>query len=128
MALDRPPAVSKLGKYELLREQAGSGIGSTWIGRSADDPEGSPQLYTVLRLHRHVLKKAEAAEAFLAEAREAQAFRHPNALALIDSGSNDGDVFVVSEHVEGETLAALIAAAGAEGLPAPIVLRIFLDV
>src|SRR6188768_1998599 len=104
MALDRPPAVSKLGKYELLREQAGSGIGSSWIARSTDDPEGSPQLYTVLRLHRHVLKKTEAAEAFLSEAREAQPFRHPNALALVDSGSHDGDVFAASEHVEGESL------------------------
>src|SRR5262245_26332395 len=120
MALDRPPAVSKLGKYELLREQAGSGVGSTWIARSTEDAEGSTQLYTVLRLHRHLMKKADAAEAFLSEVRQAQHFKHPNAVSLVDLGSNDGEVFVATEHVEGELLSSLITGAGSEGLPPPV--------
>src|SRR5262249_9467858 len=115
MALDRPPAVTtKLGKYELLNEQAGSGIGSTWIARVADDPADAAQRYTVLRLSRSLLKKVEAEEAFLAEARQAQDFRHPNALALLDLGMIDGEVFVVSEHFAGHALSSLVAAAGAE--------------
>jgi serine/threonine protein kinase len=129
MAFDRPPAVTtRLGKYELLREQAGSGTGSTWIARAADDPGEPAQLYTFLRLQRHVLKKVEAGEAFLVEARQAQHFRHPNALALLDLGTNDGEVFVASEYIAGESLASLIAAAGAPGLPPSVVIRIGLDI
>lgn len=128
MALSKPTATSssKLGKYELLRELTGSGVASTWLARVADDPSG--QLYSILRLHRHITKNVEVAEAFLQAGLAAQKLRHAAIVPLLETGVSDGEVFAVSEYVEGDTLANLVRAAGAEGLESSIVLRIAFDV
>src|SRR5262245_4085102 len=118
-----PAAVSKLGKYELLQEFAGSGVASTWIARAPDEPG----LFSILRLHQHIAKKIEVAEEFLREARQIRGLRHRNVIPLIETGVGDGEVFVVSEYVEGESLATLLAQARGDGLPLAVTLRIGLD-
>ncbi|WP_437327645.1 protein kinase domain-containing protein [Sorangium sp. So ce381] len=132
MALDRPPgagSASRLGNYELLRELSGGGIGSTWLARaSSDDGEAkSAPPVTILRIYRHLTKKAETADSILREAGMAQQVRFPNVLSVLDARTADGEVFIVSEYVEGEPLGALVSAAGAEGLPPPVSLRIAID-
>jgi eukaryotic-like serine/threonine-protein kinase len=128
MALSKPTAgsSSKLGKYELLRELTGSGVASTWLARVAEDASG--QLYSILRLHRHITKNVEVAEAFLHAGLAAQRLRHAAVVPLLETGVSDGEVFAVSEYVEGDTLANLVRAAGTEGLSQPIVLRIAFDI
>jgi serine/threonine protein kinase len=126
MPLDNQSATgsaTKLGKYELLQEIAGSGVASTWTARA----EGSPRSYAILRLHKHVTKKVEVADAFVKDAKNAKLLAHPNVVTMVEAGSADDEVFVVSENVEGESLSSLIAHAKAEGLPGPVVLRIALD-
>ncbi|HVY44563.1 MAG TPA: protein kinase, partial [Minicystis sp.] len=126
MALERPTAsaATRLGKYELIKEQAGSGVASTWIARVNDD---TSRLLSVLRVHRHVIKKTEHVEAFLEDAKRAQPLKHENVVPFVDLGVNDGEVFVVLEHVEGELLSQLVSLSGAAGLPQPIALRIARD-
>ena len=127
MALDTPlGAAAKLGRYELLKELAKSGLGTTWIARSTDDVDDAP-LRSLLRVQKGLVKKAEIAEGLLTEARRAGALHHPNALQLIEAGNVDGEIFLVTEQAEGELLSGLITAAGPAGLPLPIVLRIALD-
>ena len=48
---------------------------------------------------------------FEREARAASALNHPNVATIYDVGESDGIHFIVMEHVEGETIAARIAAA-----------------
>ncbi|WP_437532289.1 protein kinase [Sorangium sp. So ce726] len=133
MALDRPPgagSASRLGNYELLRELSGGGIGSTWLARASSD-EGeakSAPPVTILRIYRHLTKKAETTDSILREAGMAQQVRFPNVLSVLDARIADGEVFIVSEYVEGEPLGALVPLAGAEGLPPPVSLRIAIDV
>ncbi|WP_437549709.1 protein kinase [Sorangium sp. So ce367] len=133
MALDRPPgagSASRLGNYELLRELSGGGIGSTWLARASSD-EGeakSAPPVTILRIYRHLTKRAETADSILREAGMAQQVRFPNVLSVLDARIADGEVFIVSEYVEGEPLGALVPLAGAEGLPPPVSLRIAIDV
>ncbi|CAN91005.1 Protein kinase [Sorangium cellulosum So ce56] len=133
MALDRPPgagSASRLGNYELLRELSGGGIGSTWLARASSD-EGEAKRappVTILRIYRHLTKKTETADSILREAGMAQQVRFPNVLSVLDARIADGEVFIVSEYVEGEPLGALVPLAGAEGLPPPVSLRIAIDV
>ncbi|MEP7121811.1 MAG: protein kinase [Byssovorax sp.] len=127
MALDTPlGAAAKLGRYELLKEQAKSGLGTTWLARSSDEPSDAP-LRSLLRVQKSLVKKAELAEALLRDAHRAEALQHPNALRVVDAGNLDGEIFLVTEHAEGEPLAGLVTASGPAGLPLPIVIRILLD-
>ncbi|MFT3767746.1 MAG: serine/threonine-protein kinase [Minicystis sp.] len=117
----------KLGTYELLREQGGIGAGTVWFARAEGEGEGARPL-SVVRVHKHLLKKPEVAEAFLAEVTPAIGFTHANVTAVIDAKSDGGELFVVTENPEGELLSALSNSAGPNGLPQPVVLRIALDV
>jgi eukaryotic-like serine/threonine-protein kinase len=129
MTLEKPAGTaSKLGTYELLKEQPGIGVGATWVARSAGDTSEAPQLFSVLRVHKHLTKKADAIEAFTVEATPAAGFKHPNVAGLLEIGNEAGELYVVSEHHDGETLTGLAAAAGAQGLPQSVVLRVALDV
>ncbi|HTN85305.1 MAG TPA: hypothetical protein VL242_16520, partial [Sorangium sp.] len=132
MALDRPPgagSASRLGNYELLKELSGGGIGSTWLARASSEGEvNGATPVTILRIYRHLTKKAETTDSILREAGMAQQVRFPSVLSVLDARVADGEVFIVSEYVEGEPLGALVSAAGAEGLPLPIALRIVADV
>src|SRR4051794_28900332 len=104
MALDTPVgATAKLGRYELLKEQAKSGLGATWLARSTDDAADAP-LRSLLRVQKGLLKKAELAGGLLADARRAEALRHPNTLRLIEAGTIGGEIFLVTEYAEGELL------------------------
>jgi eukaryotic-like serine/threonine-protein kinase len=117
----------RLGRYTLVKETAGSGVGSTWIARSDADAGGPTRLFSLLRFHKHVTKKVDVAEAILQEARHAQKLRHDKVVAVVETGVADGEVFVVSDWVEGESWAGLVAAAGNEGLPVEVSVRLALD-
>jgi serine/threonine protein kinase len=126
MSLDQQPTIGtafKLDKYELSREIASSGIATTWAAKTTGDERN----YVVLRLNRNVTKKADAAEAFLRDAESGKLAPHPNLIPVIQSGSADGEVFVVCEHFAGESLSSLITQAKTDGIPAPIALRIGRD-
>ena len=55
----------------------------------------------------------EFVERFAREAHAAARLNHPNIVAVYDSGSDDGTHFIVTELVEGETLADLLQREGA---------------
>ncbi len=127
MALDTPlGAAAKLGRYVLLKEQAKSGLGATWLARSTDDAADAP-LRTLLRVQKSLVKKTELAQGLLDDAHRAEALHHPNVLRVLEVGTEQGEIFLVTQYVEGELLSALITAAGPAGLPLPIVLRVLLD-
>ena len=127
MALDTPQgAAARLGRYELVKEQAKSGLGTTWLARSSDDAGDAP-LRSLLRVQKSLVKKAELAEALLKDAHRAEALHHPNALRMIDAGNQDGEIFLVTEHAEGEPLSGLVTASGPAGMPLSIVIRVALD-
>jgi serine/threonine-protein kinase len=51
-------------------------------------------------------------ERFVREARLAARLSHPNIVGVFDAGEDDGRPYIVMEHVEGETLAELLAGRG----------------
>jgi serine/threonine protein kinase len=124
MAVPQAPASQALGKYDLIKETTASSIATTWLAR---DPADGGRTVSILRLHRHVAKRPEVVDGFLAAVKKASAIVHPHVARILDSGNDNGEVFVVQEMVEGDTLAGLLRAAGAEGIPTPLVLRIAKD-
>src|SRR5262245_24979838 len=55
----------------------------------------------------------ESLQRFLHEARAAARLGHPNIVAVLDRGDEDGRQFIVFEHVDGETLKDRVAREGA---------------
>ena len=94
-----------IGPYRVVRELGHGGMGTVVL---AEDT----------RLGRHVaLKTVSGAQAgtsggraqLLDEARAAAAISHPSIAAVHDVVDHDGDIAIVFEFVEGETLAARLA-------------------
>jgi hypothetical protein len=108
---ERPRAVLA-GRY-ALEEPIGRGdAGMVW--RALDTVLDRT---VVAKLFRPDLSESPGfAEAFTEAARTAASVHHPGLVPLLDVGIEDGVVYLVREHVEGESLAERIAS---EGWPEP---------
>ena len=104
---ERPPALKpgdKLGNFEIMALIGRGGMGEVYRAR---DP----------RLKRDVAIKTmpsgfagdrDRIARFEREARAASALNHPNIVSVYDIGTEGGVSFIVSELVDGETLARII--------------------
>jgi serine/threonine protein kinase/WD40 repeat protein len=66
---------------------------------------------------------AESEQRLLAEARAAARLRHPNVVAVYEAGTHEGQVYLVSELVTGESLADRIAKDSVSARDAAILIR-----
>src|SRR5215831_2343524 len=107
----------KLGNYEILDKLGEGGMGEVWRARDA-------------RLNRSVAVKILPADVaadpgrrqrFEQEAHALGALNHPNVVAVYDVGQSDGQAYIVSELVDGESLRKVIDRG-------PLPLRKLLDV
>jgi serine/threonine-protein kinase len=98
----------RLGPYEILVPVGSGGMGQVWRARDT-------------RLGRDVAVKVLPAEfatdpdrlrRFEQEARAAAALNHPNILVLHDVGRHEGQPYLVTELLEGETLREQIGRGG----------------
>jgi serine/threonine-protein kinase len=84
---------------------------------------GFSKTVAIKRLHPNLAKDPEFVSMFLDEARLAARIRHPNVVSTLDVVALHGELFLVMEYVQGESLRQLIRAAAHAGnpLPAPMV-------
>ncbi len=104
----------RIGRYALWGEIASGGMASIHYGRVIAS-DGCPKAVAVKRLHGRHAEDDEFVSMFLDEARVAARVRHPNVIATLDVVSSSGELLIVMEYVEGETLARLIGAAVGSG-------------
>ena len=93
------------GKYRLIRPIGEGGMGVVWMGRNV-----VLNLDVAIKLiHASWANDGILAKRFLQEARTAAQLAHPAICRVFDYGrTHHGDPFIVSELLEGETLAELI--------------------
>jgi serine/threonine-protein kinase len=70
-------------------------------------PAGFARTVAIKRLHPHHAREPEFVSMFLDEARLAARVRHPNVVPTLDVVDTDGEIFLVMEYVQGESLARL---------------------
>jgi serine/threonine-protein kinase len=86
-------------------------------------PVGFSRTVAIKRLHAQFAKDPEFAAMFLDEARLAARIRHPNVVPTLDVVALDGELFLVMDYVQGESLGRLIRASAAkkEYIPVDII-------
>jgi serine/threonine protein kinase/tetratricopeptide (TPR) repeat protein len=100
-----------VGRYRILSALGAGGMGEVY--RARDTRLGRDVAVKVL--HASFAGDAVRVRRFEVEARAASALSHPNILAVYDVGTNEGASYLVTELLEGETLAAHL-----KGRPLPV--------
>jgi serine/threonine-protein kinase len=120
---------TRLGRYEILGILGTGGMATVYLGR-AHAVGGFQRLVAIKYLHPHLLRDEEFIQMFLDEGRLAARIHHPNVVATVDLEQNDLGIYIVSEYIEGDQLLGLYKKARArdERIPAPVTVRIMLDV
>jgi len=98
---------SRLGRYEVLELVGRGGMASVYRGHHTD----LDRPVAIKVLPEFLAEDEIARERFRQEARAIARLRHPNILSVFDYGEEQGITYIVSEFVEGGTLADRITAA-----------------
>jgi eukaryotic-like serine/threonine-protein kinase len=112
-----PPLV--VGRYALYGEIASGGMATVYYGRLIG-PVGFSRTVAIKRLHAHFAKDPEFAVMFLDEARLAARIRHPNVVPTLDVVALEGELLLVMDYVQGDSLAQCLRAASAARQPIPL--------
>jgi eukaryotic-like serine/threonine-protein kinase len=112
--MDSASAPRVIGSYRIFDEIAAGGMATVHLARHFGSG-GFARLAAVKRLHPNFAKDPEFAAMLLDEARIAARIRHPNVVPTLDVVAEGGELVLVMEYVEGESLARLAQAAKARG-------------
>ena len=112
-----PPRV--VGRYMLFDEIASGGMATVRYGRLIGEV-GFSRTVAIKCLHPHFAKDEEFVRMFLDEAHLAARVRHPNVVPILDVVARDGELFLVMEFIQGESLAKLVRIARAQKSMIPL--------
>lgn len=108
-----------VGRYAVFDAIAAGGMATVHFGQLLG-PVGFSRVVAVKRLHEAFARDPEFVSAFLDEARLAARIRHPNVVPTLDVVAAKGELFLVMEYVQGETLARLCRTLVALGKKMPL--------
>src|SRR5688572_29146926 len=124
MMLPAHPRV--IGRYLMFEAIASGGMATVHFGRLLG-PEGFSRPVAIKQLHPQFASDPQFVGMFLDEARLAVRVRHANVVSPLDIIAENGELLVVMEFVQGESLARLIAGAQvAPELAASIMIQVLL--
>jgi eukaryotic-like serine/threonine-protein kinase len=116
-----------VGRYMVYDVIASGGMATVHLGRLLG-PEGFSRTVAVKQLHPQFARDPEFVAMLLDEARLAARVRHPNVVSPLDVVVLDGELFVVMDYVQGESLSTLMKAIEAAPVPADIAVAIMIQV
>ena len=96
-----------VGRYALYGELARGGMATVHFGRLLG-PVGFSRTVAIKRLHPQFAVDPEFVSMFLDEARLAARIRHPNVVSTLDVVALEGELMLVMEYVQGESLSRLV--------------------
>ncbi|MCW5832327.1 MAG: serine/threonine protein kinase [Labilithrix sp.] len=110
----------ELGRYVLYDQIAAGGMATVHFGRM-HGAIGFSRLVAVKRLHPNYANDAHFVQMFLDEARLAARISHPNVVSTLDVVADESEVFLVMEHVLGDSLEAMMPREGSRPIPLPVI-------
>lgn len=114
--------------YEVLGELATGGMATVYLGRLRR-AMGFSRLVAIKCMHPQYAKDPSFASMFVDEARLTARLRHPNVVPTLDIVNEGGQLLIVMEYVEGESLAGLLRLVQDAGdrIPVPVACAIIHD-
>ncbi len=97
---------TRLGPYEIVSPLGAGGMGEVYRARDTR----LDRTVAIKVLPEHLAGNPELRQRFEREARAVSSLNHPHICILHDIGSHNGIDYMVMEYLEGETLAARLAA------------------
>ncbi|MDH4135331.1 MAG: protein kinase [Anaerolineae bacterium] len=97
------------GRYRIYDEVGEGAAGSVYLARDQEEA----RIVAVKVVHSHLTKDGQFMERFQREANilaELKEFESPHIVRLYEFGEEDGMIYIVTEFVEGRTLAEILAA------------------
>lgn len=116
----------QVGRYLLCDQIGAGGMATIHLARLLG-PQGFSRTVAVKQLYPQFAQNPEFVAMFLDEARLAVRIRHGNVVSPIDVVASDGELLIVMDYVNGESLAALLREA-AGPLPPPLASAILVQV
>ncbi len=107
-----------IGRYALYDPLALGGMATVHIARLLG-PVGFARTVAIKRLHPQYARDPEFVSMFLDEARMCARIRHPNVVPTLDVVATQGELFLVMEYIQGESLAHLVKASRQAGQKIP---------
>jgi eukaryotic-like serine/threonine-protein kinase len=105
----RPVAIRRLDRYELLEQVGMGGMAAVYRGRDT----ALDRQVAVKVLHPHLAARPESRARFSREARAVARLSHPNIVEIFDySGDGAEESYLVTEFVAGRTLRAFVDEVG----------------
>jgi serine/threonine-protein kinase len=101
------PAIERIGRYEIAGRIALGGMAEIVLARLLG-PSGFERPVVIKRILPHLAEDPAIVDMFLDEARIVARIRHPNVVQVSELGRHDGELFLVMEYLEGETVASLV--------------------
>jgi eukaryotic-like serine/threonine-protein kinase len=102
----------------MFAEIAAGGMAAIHVGRLRG-PAGFSRTVAIKRLHAQFAKDPEFVKMFLDEAHLAARIQHPNVVSPIDVVATHGELFLVMDYVQGESLSRLALASRLTGTAIP---------
>ncbi len=100
--------LKRLGKYEIEKKIGAGGMGAVFLGRDTE----LKRTVALKVLPRDKAENPTLVKRFRAEAQAAAQLRHPNIVAVYDSGEADGYLYIAMEYVEGQDLFEMVTRRG----------------
>ncbi|MEC7521682.1 MAG: serine/threonine-protein kinase [Myxococcota bacterium] len=96
-----------IGRYEIVGQLALGGMAQILLGRLLG-PSGFERVVVIKRILPNLAQERAFTEMFLDEARIAAAIHHPNVVQVHELGETGGDLYLVMEYLQGESLSGLL--------------------
>src|SRR5690242_16200589 len=116
--INRPRQTQVVGRYVLYDAIASGGMATVHLARLVG-PVGFSRTVAIKRLHHHFATDPEFVSMFLDEARLAARIRHPNVVQTLDVVALEGELFLVMDFVQGESLSKLCRQSRLAGTTVP---------
>lgn len=114
-----PSLPERFGRYEVAALLATGGMAEVYLAKLVG-PERFERAVVVKRILPHLARDEAFRAMFLDEARLAALIHHPNVVTVHELAQSEGELYLVMDYVEGETLAAILKALAKAGHAMPM--------